>query len=128
MTHTYSRTEQLRGARIHLSELAGLEIRDCEVSGLKIVDCYGNSVYIGGEFGRLVVNDVDVTDYVEAELDRRHPVRVLARDATSVDDYRAAWGITSSGEGSPSALSRTWTTTANTTCSPTFSPAGTAGT
>ena len=73
-----------------MSDLAGLEIRDCEVGGLKIVDCYGGRVYIGGEFDHLVVNDVDVTGYVEAELDRRHPVRVVAREATNVDDYRAA--------------------------------------
>ncbi|MEP6642699.1 MAG: DinB family protein, partial [Gaiellales bacterium] len=39
----------------------------------------------------LVVNDVDVTAYVEAELDRLHPARVLARDATFPDDYRTAW-------------------------------------
>ena len=91
MTHEYSQTEQFRGARIHVSDLAGLEIRDCEVGGLKIVDCYGGRVYIGGEFDHLVVNDVDVTGYVEAELDRRHPVRVVAREATNVDDYRAAW-------------------------------------
>lgn len=38
-------------------------------------------VYLGGEFGHVVVNDIDVTDYVEAELDRRHPARVLAREA-----------------------------------------------
>ena len=91
MTAEYARTDRFRGARIHLSDLAGLEIRDCEVSGLKIVDCYGSNVRLGGDFERLVVNDVDVTAYVEAELDRRHPVRVLARDATSPDDYRLAW-------------------------------------
>jgi len=39
----------------------------CEVSGLKIVDCYGSDVYLGGDFERLVVNDVDVTAYVDAE-------------------------------------------------------------
>ena len=91
MTADYAQTEQFRGARIHLCDLAGLEIRDCEVSGLKIVDCYGSSVYLGGDFERLVVNDVDVTAYVEAELDRQHPARVLARDATSPADYQAAW-------------------------------------
>ena len=91
MTAEYTQTDQFRGARIHLCELAGLEIRDCEVSGLKIVDCYGSDVYIGGDFKRLVVNDVDVTSYVGAELDRQHPARVLARDATSPDDYRTAW-------------------------------------
>src|SRR5688572_32695320 len=91
MPATYAHSDQFRGARIHLSDLAGLEIRDCEVSGLRIVDCYGGDVYLDGAFERLVVNDVDVTAYVEAELDRRHPTRVLARDAASAVDYRAAW-------------------------------------
>src|SRR6266508_630209 len=91
MPAEYAQSDQFRGARIHLCDLAGLEIRDCEVSGLKIVDCYGGDVYLGGDFERLVVNDVDVTAYVEAELDRQHPTRVLARDAASSVDYRAAW-------------------------------------
>jgi hypothetical protein len=91
MPAEYTDSDQFRGARIHLSDVAGLEIRDCEVSGLKIVDCYGSDVYLGGAFERLVVNDVDVTAYVEAELDRQHPARALARDAHSPDDYRAAW-------------------------------------
>lgn len=87
----YTETDQFRDARIHLSDVSGLEIRDCVVSGLKVVDCYGGSVSLGGDFERVVVNDVDVTDYVQGELDRLHPVRRLARDAASVDDYRAAW-------------------------------------
>ena len=91
MAAEYVQSDQFRGARIHLCDLAGLEIRDCEVSGLKVVDCYGGDVYLGGDFERVVVNDVDVTDYVEAELDRQHPTRVLARDAASPGDYRAAW-------------------------------------
>jgi hypothetical protein len=91
MTAEYAQTDQFRGASIHLCDLAGLEIRDCEVSRLKIVDCYGSDVYLDGDFERLVVNDVDVTIHVEAELDRQHPARVLARDATSPDDHRAAW-------------------------------------
>lgn len=91
VTVEYVETEQFRGARIHLCDLAGLEIRDCEVSGLKIVDCYGGDIYLGGAFDRLVVNDVDVTAYVEGELDRQHPARVLAREATTPEDYRAAW-------------------------------------
>ena len=91
MAAEYAQSDQFRGGRIHLCDLAGLEIRDCEVDGLKIVDCYGSDVYLGGAFERVVVNDVDVTAYVEAELDRQHPVRALARDAASPDDYRAAW-------------------------------------
>jgi len=91
MVSEYVQSDRFRGARLHLCDLAGLEIRDCEVTGLKIVDCYGSDVYLGGHFERLVVNDVDVTAYVEAELDRRHPARVLARNAASPEDYRAAW-------------------------------------
>jgi hypothetical protein len=91
MTTEYAQSDQFRGARIHLCDLAGLEIRDCAVSGLKVADCYGSDVYLGGDFERVVVNDVDVTGYVEAELDRQHPARRLAREATSPDDYRAAW-------------------------------------
>jgi hypothetical protein len=91
MPATYSRSDQFRGSRIHLCDLAALEIRDCEVSGLKIVDCYGAGVYLGGAFERLVVNDVDVTAYVEAELDRLHPARALAREAASVVEFQAAW-------------------------------------
>jgi len=92
MSAEYSESDQFRGARILSSDLAGLEIRDCEVSGLKIVDCYGGDVYLGGDFARVLVNDVDVTGYVEGELDRQHPARRLAREAASADDYRAAWG------------------------------------
>jgi hypothetical protein len=91
MAADYTHSDQFRDARIHLCDLAGLEIRDCEVTGLKIVDCYGCDVYLGGDFERLVVNDVDVTAYVEAELDRQHPTRMLARNVTSPADYRAAW-------------------------------------
>lgn len=91
MAAEYVQSEQFRGGRIYLCDLAGLEIRDCMVSGLKIVDCYGTDVYLGGDFERVVVNDVDVTAYVEAELDRQQPERVLARDAVSPEDYRAAW-------------------------------------
>jgi hypothetical protein len=91
MAAEYIQSDQFRGARFRLCDLAGLQIRDCEVSGLRIVDCYGSDVYLGGDFERLVVNDVDVTAYVEAELDRRHPTRALVRDAASPDEYRAAW-------------------------------------
>ena len=91
MPAEYAQGDQFRGARIHLCDLSGLEIRDCDVTGLKIVDCYGGNVSLGGSFERVVVNDVDVTAYVEAELDRLHPNRVLAREATSAAEYRAAW-------------------------------------
>ena len=91
MAAEYVQSDQFRGARIHLCDLAGLEIRDCEVSGLKLVDCYGSDVHLEGDFERVLVNDVDVTAYVESELDRQHPTRALAREAASPDDYRTVW-------------------------------------
>lgn len=90
MPDAYVRSDQFRGARIQSSDLGGLEIRDCEVSGLKIVDCLGADVSLGGDFEHLVVNDVDVTAYVEGELDRLNPARVLAREAVTPVGYRAA--------------------------------------
>ena len=34
---------------------------------------------------------MDVTDFVGAELDRRHPERVQFRDGRTADDFRAMW-------------------------------------
>lgn len=85
------RDDRFRGGRILSSDLAGLEIRDCDISGLKVVDCWGDEVRVEGGFERVVVNDVDVSAYVEGELDRIHPVRAMARSAASPDDYRSTW-------------------------------------
>jgi DinB superfamily len=93
MAEEFVGSDRFRGALIQGSELAGLEIRDCEVSGLKIVDCYGGEVQVAGDFDRVVVKDVDVTAYVEAELDRQHPARALARDVVTPADYRRAWAV-----------------------------------
>jgi len=87
----YIEDDRLRGARIHRCDLAGLEIRDCDLSGMKIVDSWADVLRVDGYFDRLVVNDVDVSAYVDAELDRRHPLRALARAAESPDEFRTAW-------------------------------------
>jgi hypothetical protein len=99
---TYVDSDRFRGALIRQSDVSGLEIRDCWFEErLKIVDCYGRDVYLAGDFGRIVVNDVDVTAYVETELDRAEPNRVLAREAETADEIRAAW----------SAIEETWAAT-----------------
>ena len=55
---------------------------------------------IDGLVSNLVVNGVEVASYVEAELDRRHPVRLLMRSADPDDlreaerQLRAGWGAT----------------------------------
>lgn len=83
----------LRGARIRGRDLRGLEIRDCEVDGLRIVDSIGATVSISGALGAVVVEDVDVTDHVQAVLDARHPGRRESREAATVEEFRAAWRI-----------------------------------
>ena len=55
---------------------------------------------IDGLVSNLVVNGVEVTSYVEAELDRRHPVRLLIRSNDPADlregerQLRADWAAT----------------------------------
>jgi len=44
-----------------------------------------------GEVGKVVVDDVDVTAFVAAELDERHPERVQLRVIRTAEDYRAMW-------------------------------------
>jgi hypothetical protein len=46
---------------------------------------------LNGRAGRVVVDDVDVSAYVAAELDRRHPERVRLREARTAEDLRAVW-------------------------------------
>ena len=44
-----------------------------------------------GSTGTVVVDDVDVTAFVAAELDRRHPERVQLRGMRTAEDCRAMW-------------------------------------
>lgn len=81
----------LRGARIRGGDLRNLEIRDCQVDGLRIVDSIGAAVSVSGALGKVVVEDVDVTEHVQSVLDARHPGRREAREAVTPDDFRAAW-------------------------------------
>lgn len=55
------------------------------------MDSYLIDVNVSGEIDNFVVNDVDVTAFVEAELERRHPERAQLRETRTADDYRAMW-------------------------------------
>jgi hypothetical protein len=105
MTSDHHDTDAFRGAtfrRVDLSgaslrevDLSGATIRDSDVTGLRIVASLVDDVYLSGHegVGRVVVDDVDVTAHVRAELDRRHPERVLVREMRSADEVRAAWAV-----------------------------------
>jgi DinB superfamily len=48
-------------------------------------------VSISGYLSKVTVNGIDVTDFVNAELDRRHPERVQLREGQTAGDVRAIW-------------------------------------
>jgi DinB superfamily/Pentapeptide repeats (8 copies) len=84
-------SEQYRGARFDVADLRGARFTDCDMTSVTIRDCWLVNVSISGYLSDVTVNGVDVTDFVSAELDRRHPERVQFREAQTADDVRALW-------------------------------------
>lgn len=78
-------------ARFTGADFSGATFRDCDLRGVKVVDSWLIDVNVAGVLENFVVNDVDVTAFVEAELDRRHPERVQLRQMRTADDHRAMW-------------------------------------
>jgi hypothetical protein len=81
-------------------DLTGAEFRECDLSRANLVGVVMQDAVIDGLVTNLVVNGVEVMDYVEAELDRRHPVRLLIRSDDPADlleasrELRADWAAT----------------------------------
>jgi uncharacterized damage-inducible protein DinB len=84
-------TDAHRGERFMVADLTGARFVDCDFSRVKIVDSWLVGVDVSGYVSGLVVNGVDVTEYVDAELDRRYPERVQLRQMQTADDFRAMW-------------------------------------
>jgi hypothetical protein len=80
-----------RGARFTVADLTGARFVDCDLTGVRVVDSWLVGVDLSGYVDGLVVNGVDVTAYVAAELDRRHPERVALRGLRTAEDFRALW-------------------------------------
>ncbi len=66
-------------------DLTGAEFRECDLSRARLVGVVMQDAEIDGLVTNLAVNGVEVMPYVEAELDRRHPVRLLIRSDDPVD-------------------------------------------
>lgn len=71
-------------------DLRGAEFRECDLDGARLVGVVMRNVEIDGLVDHVVVNGVDVAVYVESELDRRHPVRLLLRSDDPAD-LQSAW-------------------------------------
>lgn len=89
----------LTGADFHQVRLNGahlrdVDLRDIDVRGAMLTGAFRGvefwDVELSGEVRRLVVNGVDVGPYVEAELDRRMPDRVLMRP-TDPEGFRTGF-------------------------------------
>jgi hypothetical protein len=86
--------------RFEEEDLTGAEFRECDLSRSRLVGVVMQDAEIDGLITNLVVNGVEVTGYVEAELDRRHPVRLLIRSDEPADlregwrQLRADWAAT----------------------------------
>ena len=86
--------QTFREASFTGADFTGANFRDCDLRRVKITDSWLVDVNMSGLIGNFVVNDVDVTAFVEGELDRRHPERVQLRAMRTADDYRAMWDTT----------------------------------
>jgi hypothetical protein len=84
-------SERFRGARFDVADLRGARFTDCDLTGVTIRDSWLVNVSISGYLSDVTVNGVDVSDFVSAELDRRHPERVQLREGRTGDDARAMW-------------------------------------
>jgi DinB family protein len=81
-------------------DLTEAEFRECVLDRSRLIGVVMRDSVIDGLVDNLVVNGVEVSEYVEAELDRRHPVRVLIRSDEPGDllegwrQLRADWAAT----------------------------------
>jgi hypothetical protein len=85
------RIGSFRDASFTGADFTGATFRDCDLRQVKITDSWLVDVRVSGLVGSFVVNDVDVTAFVEDELDRRYPERVQLREMRTAGDYRAMW-------------------------------------
>ena len=96
MSDDYADTDAFRGAAFSRADLTGARFRDCDLTGVKIVSSLVAGLTINGfdgRAGKVVVDDIEVTEFVEAELDRRYPERARLRSVATAEDHRAAWDL-----------------------------------
>lgn len=81
-------------------DLTDSEFRECDLTRARLIGVVMQDAVIDGLVTNLVVNGVEVSAYVEGELDRRYPVRLLIRSADPVElrrgfrTLRADWSAT----------------------------------
>jgi DinB family protein/pentapeptide repeat protein len=84
--------EDHKGASFREANFTGARFRGVLFSDVKISDAFMVNVDISGLVANVTVNGVDITGYVEGELNKRHPERPLLA-ASDPDGVRQAWDI-----------------------------------
>jgi uncharacterized damage-inducible protein DinB len=90
----YSNTAEFRGATFHDADLSGIVIRECDLTGATIVSSALGGLRLSGYDGEIFevfVDGVEVSGFVAAQLDARHPERVQLRAAHTAAELRAMW-------------------------------------
>jgi len=87
-------TDALRDAYFWHVDLSGSVFRACDANNVKIVGSDVTNLRVNGHNGRagtVIVDDVDVTTFVDTELDRRFPELVQMRQIRTAADFRGMW-------------------------------------
>jgi uncharacterized damage-inducible protein DinB len=90
MGQEFGSGSDLRGARFVETDLTGAQFREATLTDARFVGVVAHDVEIEGLISNLRVNGVEVMQFVEAELDRRHPERVFLR-SSDLADLRKGW-------------------------------------
>ncbi len=86
--------------RFQDEDLTEVEFRECDLTRARLIGVVLQDAVIDGLVTNLVVNGVEVTAYVESELDRQYPVRLLTRSASPTElrqarrQLQADWAVT----------------------------------
>ena len=70
--------------RFEEQDFSDAEFRECDLTRARLIGVVLQDAVIDGLVSNLVVNGVEVSSYVGAELDRRHPVRLLSAEPTGL--------------------------------------------
>lgn len=82
--------QDVRASRFIEADFTGSQFRGVDFSNVKISDAWLVDVEISGHIAGPTINGVDVTAFVEQQLDERYPIRRLLT-ATDPDGMRRAW-------------------------------------
>jgi hypothetical protein len=87
----FERTD-LSGARLRAVDLSGAQFRGVDLSGTVMTGVDLANATISGDIENLTINGVDVAPLVDAELNKRYPLRAKMRPQDPAG-FREAWDI-----------------------------------